>query len=363
LSYVLAYVLLGVPLAYFGFGAWSLVVAQLVQSLLTVVLAYLQVRHPIRPFLAPRPAGFLSFGSKIMGVNLVNHAIRDMDSVFVASVFGTTSLGLYNRAYVLVATPMNSLMSVLQGVLFPVYSRFQEDSAILKQGYLASVGATALVILPVFVSVAAVPWTVVEGLYGDQWLDAVPFLIPLALVMSFQALLSPAGPIFWGKGLVGRELRIQAVVAILLVMVLLATSRLSLVTLVWGVLGVYLVRFLLITSAALLIVGGTWWEMLGTLRGSFLLSVGTMLAVLGVDSFLGWYDVASFVRLLGDVFTGTAVAVVVLTFIPRFVLSKEVLWAFDHIAHKLPWILRRSLERARSREDSGSSAQGVKELV
>src|SRR5215207_1045946 len=234
-----------------------------------------------------------------MAVNILNLAIRDMDSAFVGGFFGVVNLGLYNWALMLMTTPMQNFVSVLQGVLFPAYSRLQEEGDTLKRGYLATLGVVTLVSLPVFASVALVPRTVIEGLYGSQWLGAVPLLVPLALAMPFGAVTGIAGPLIWGKGQVGRELRVETVVAMLFVVVLLATSKVSLVALAWGVFGVYALRAFLITSAALLVVGGTWREVINALRGSFLVLAGATLAVLGADQLLGLYDTAPFVRLLG----------------------------------------------------------------
>jgi len=292
-----------------------------------------------------------------MAVNILNHAIRDMDSAFVGGFFGVVSLGLYNRAYTLMTTPMTNFVSVLQGVLFPAYSRLQEEDDTLKLGYLATLGVVTLVSLPVFASVALVPRTVIEGLYGSQWLGAVPLLVPLALAMPFGAVTGIAGPLIWGKGQVGRELRVETVVAMLFVVVLLATSKVSLVALACGVFGVYVLRAFLMTSAALLVLGGTWREVINAVRGSFLVLAGATLAVLGVDQLLGSYDTVPFVRLLGDMLAGSAGALAMLTAFPRLVFSGEVIWALTRVGHKLPPVLRHALKRAQPKGGGGSSGQ------
>ena len=71
-SYFLSYALLGVPLAYAGFGVWSLVAAQLSMTTLLSLSFYWRTRHPVKPRLRPQNPAILEFGSKVIAVNMVN---------------------------------------------------------------------------------------------------------------------------------------------------------------------------------------------------------------------------------------------------------------------------------------------------
>ncbi|MBA2441356.1 MAG: lipopolysaccharide biosynthesis protein, partial [Rubrobacter sp.] len=299
-SYLFGFLLLGIPLAYAGFGVWSLVIAQLVQSLLFASFLYLRVRHPVRPLLAGR-AGFFDFGAKVMGTNLLNQSILNIDTFFVGRYFGTFDLGLYNRAYTLMFTSMTSLTSALQAVLFSSYSKLQDRTEALRKVYLASSGMVVLVTAPVFGGAAIVSGTVIEGLYGARWLEAAPLLVPLALSMVFHAAMTPAGPLLTGMGRVERELYVQVFGIALLVPVMYFTSGISLVALAWGVFAVYVVRALALISVALRSVGSGWWEMLVAARGGVLVLCGVAPVLLAVDSFLASLGVSAALRLLAEV--------------------------------------------------------------
>lgn len=345
-SYLASFLLLGIPLALVGFGVWSLVAAQISQVMLYAVLAFRWVRHPIRPLLDLRAGGFFGFGSKVVGVNLLNWSIISMDSFFVGKFFGMVQLGLYNRAYTLMVAPMNSLVTVLQQVLFSASSRSQHDVASLKRGYLASASVVALVTVPVFCCVALVPGTVIEGLYGDRWLEAVPLLAPLALAMPFHAVMAIAGPIVWGKGQVGRELRVQALVAALLLAILLLTSRISMLALVWGVFAAYVVRSLLMTWTVQRSVSGSWIETLRAVRGGMLVAAFASPVVFSVDSMLQNVGVEALLRLLLDASAGAAAGVVCVLTLPGLVLHAELVKTLGGRAGRLPAPLRWLLKRA-----------------
>lgn len=344
-SYLLGFLALGIPLAYAGLGVWSLVIGQLAQSLLFAAFLYLRVRHPVRPLFAGKLA-FFDFGSKVMGINLLNWSIINIDTFFVGRYFGTIDLGLYNRAYTLMSTSMTSITSVLQAVLFSSYSKIQDQSEALRRGYLASSGMVALIVVPPFAAVAVVPQTVIEGLYGTRWLEAVPLLVPLALATAFRAVMAPAGPLLMGMGMVGRELYVQTFGAVLMVVVMYFTSGISLVVLAWGVFAVYVARCMALVSVALRAVGIGWPEMLVAARGGAVLLCGIVPTLLAVDSLLASRGVPALLLLLTEVSAGALVALLLTVAAPKLVFSSHVVWAFGLVSDRLPPVFKRLLERA-----------------
>src|SRR5262249_25076587 len=150
-----------------------------------------------------------------------------LDTLFLGRFFDVVILGLYNRAYVLVSMPMNSVVNTVQQVTFSAYSRLQDDPQTVRRGYLAGVGFMTILMLPIFVCVALVPGTVIRGLLGNQWEAATPFLVPVALAMPFHAVMSTGGPMLWANDKVGREFFAQLLTAVVAIVLLSATARIS----------------------------------------------------------------------------------------------------------------------------------------
>ncbi len=340
LSYLVSYLLLGIPLAYRGFGVWSLVIAQLSQTLLCVILTYIRVQHPVKPLFTSRAAGFFSFGTKVMVTNLVNWLIINLDNVFVGKFFGVVSLGLYNRTYMLMTTPMNNVVTMLQGVLFSAYSKVQEDTTRLKRVYLASASMISLIMLPVFGSVAVVPGTVIEGIYGNRWLDAVPLLVPLALAMPFHSVMALAGPLIWGRGKVELELRVQVITAALFIVVMLVTSKVSVVSLGWGVFGVYVVRFILMTTEVLQLLGACWLDVLRSFRGAVFIWLWIAGLIWGIDLALLFLKTPALLRLGLEMLAGGVGAVGLAVCLPKLVLAPELVWLLGRFSDKFPKAFR-----------------------
>ena len=283
ISYLIGYIAVGIPFAFFGFGPWSLVAAQLVQSLLFAILAVYKSNVPMRLALKPSSTGLFSFGSKVIGANLASWSISNLDSFVVGRMLTISDLGLYNRAMALVATPMGAATTSLQTVLFSACSRSQTDHERLKRAYFAATTTIGFICLPVFITVAVVPEAVILGLYGEKWAAAVPILIPLALAMPVNALLAMVGPVLTAMDKVEIELRVQLISLMIMLPLLYLTAQYSLITLAWGVLGIYILRWLLLVRSILRVLDAEWMEFLSAMLWPFLSALAASLPAWGID--------------------------------------------------------------------------------
>lgn len=297
-SYLTGYLLVGIPCAYFGLGAWSLVAAQLVQSLMFSLVAMWHTKLSMKPALKPSSPGMFSFGGKVIGANLASWGILNLDSLVIGRMLGIANLGIYNRAIALVGTPINTLTATLQGVLFAASSRAQADTTQLKKGYFAATAVIGLISLPFAATVASVPETVITAIYGEQWLAAIPVLAPLALAMAIHALLAVVGPILMAQNKVGLELRAQLITLLVMLPVLYFTARQSLQAVAWGVVCIYFVRWLLLVRAILPTFNANWADLLNTLRWPLL--VAMVLAVMTFICDRVLLGISPFPRLIAD---------------------------------------------------------------
>lgn len=285
-SYVVPYALVGIPCAYLGWGAWSLVTAQLLQAALSSLLALRRAGVSVWPTFRGTSDGLFAFGGKVIGSNLSSWGISNLDSVIVGRVLGTVDLGLYSRALTLVNTPMNAITTGIQGVLFAACSRAQADVARLKRAYLGATLLVASICLPVFVTVAVVPQAVIRGLLGDGWLAATPVLPPLALSMAVVAVLALVGPVLTAMNRVAIEIRAQVVTLALSVPLLYVAARYSISAVAWGVLAVCVVRLLLLVAPLLDLLKTRWSEALTVFTWPLACAAAVALPTWAVDRVL-----------------------------------------------------------------------------
>lgn len=272
-SYLAAYLLLGLPLAFSGWGVWALVIAQLTQTVLYSAAAYLSVRHSLTPTFRAEQSGLFRFGSKVLGSNLTSWGISYFDSAIIGRMLGMVDLGFYNRSMNLLASPMNAAVSTLQGVLLPFYSRLQGRTGDARDTYLATICFLSAILAPAFAAIAAIPETTMLAVYGQQWQAAAVLITPLALAMPINAMLALGGPMMQGMGRAGMEAVSQGVGLIVLIIAVIAAARISLAAVAWAVLGVYLLRAWLVTRLAAGLVFAPASAFLRALVGPLLLAV------------------------------------------------------------------------------------------
>ncbi|MDG3064869.1 lipopolysaccharide biosynthesis protein [Thauera mechernichensis] len=249
-TYMLGYVGIGLPMAYLGYGAWSLVAAQMAQAVAYTVIVLVKSRVAIRPRLRPSKPGLFTFGGKVIGANLCSYAILNLDNFIVGKYLGVAQLGVYNRAMTLLGTPNGVIVTSLQSVLFSAASREQNNPESTKRSFLAATEFVGLVCLPIFLTVAVVPEVVVLGIYGEAWSAAISPLVPLALAMPVHAFLAVIGPVLMAINRTELEVYAQLVALLISAPLLFFAGMQSLDALAWAVFIAHLIRWITLLVAA-----------------------------------------------------------------------------------------------------------------
>ena len=342
-SYIAGYLAVGIPMAYLGYGVWALVAAQMVQTALNAALLYNASRHPVMPLLSLRYRKLVSFGGKVIGTNLANWTIYNLDTAIVGRCFGVFDLGLYNRAFVFATTPVNGAVIGLQQVLFPGSARAQDEPEKLRRAYLGALAILALVTVPAYAAVAVAPRTILVALYGQQWAPAAPLLTAFAVAMPFYGMMAVAGPLLWGMGKVGCELRVQLLVGVAAVASFLLASQVSVLALAWAVAGIYLLRLILMTRALVRTLQVSWTRVLQAIYRPAVLGLMAAVVVWGVDSSLARGGGGAIMRLCADMTAGMLVVLAALVFRPSAVFGQESAWLLNSVRSGIPQFFSRFL--------------------
>ena len=276
-SYLIGYVVVGVPLAFCGAGVWSLVAASLCQCLLHTLFQYSAVRHSVVPCFGLPERCVTRFGGTIVATNLVNWGHGNLDNLAAAQL-GPVALGLYGRACNFVYQPMSAVVTGLQSVLMATAAKAQEREGLMRDLTLCAIAVVFGVLGPAYVTFALIPDTAIVGLFGEKWMGILPLALPLALAMPFYGAHCLLGPILCGLGRPEKEFWPQAISCGVAAIAFFAAVRISLAALAWALLGVMLFRFALIAVFAFRFLGIQWRKLLAILakRMVFALAFGAL---------------------------------------------------------------------------------------
>src|SRR5699024_6296617 len=183
-SYV-AYGVVGITLSWFEFGVWSLVFAQITHVLLKTYL-FLKIQSHSKKLTIKYDLAkeLLSFGFGYSVGIIYNHLALQGDTFVIGKFLGASSLGIYSRAYQLLAMPVNLVGTVIEKVLFPSFSRIGSSITRLQEVYKTAITITALICLPLSVFLVILRKSIILLLFGNMWTDAIlPFgILILALL-------------------------------------------------------------------------------------------------------------------------------------------------------------------------------------
>lgn len=192
---------LGIWLAASGWGVWALVWPTLFigSATKTVLFHMLSGWRPRLIFYWSEVRNVWNFGANVTGFSVFNYFARNADNFIIGAFLGAGPLGFYSLAYSILLKPRDAVTNVLMRVLFPAFSRMQDDDARLKAAYLRACGAIAFITFPMMLGLMVVAHPFVQVVLGEKWLPAVPLIIILAPIGALQSVWVPVGPIFLVK--------------------------------------------------------------------------------------------------------------------------------------------------------------------
>lgn len=176
-----------IGMAYNGYGVWSLVAQSIFSSIInTLILIYIVRWYPKLIFSWNRFKTMFSFAWKQMMASTVATIAEQSRGYVIGIRYSASDLAFYNRGDGLPGLVYNQVNSTIQGVLFPVLSRLQDDKTAIKNGLSRSMKVSSYVLFPALLGLAAVSDKLVIILYTEVWLPAVPFMQLVCIIYCFS---------------------------------------------------------------------------------------------------------------------------------------------------------------------------------
>lgn len=173
--------IVGVSLAYQGYGVWSLVWLNLVQAIIFTIQNWLFINwKPSLVFDWQRFKHHFAFGYKLTLASLIDVIYNDIYRIIIGRFFSPAQLGFFNQAETMRLFPVQQISSVMGKVTYPMFAKIDNDQA-LKAAYRTTMKLVFFVSVPVMLALILVAEEGFRFVFGEKWLPAVPYFQVLAL--------------------------------------------------------------------------------------------------------------------------------------------------------------------------------------
>jgi PST family polysaccharide transporter len=171
-----------VILAVLDMGVWAVVWSMVVTYPVWIVINYMN--HPWRPptsFNLERWQEITSYGSKLLGVDLLGKIRMNLDYLIVGRFIGIEALGLYFFAFNAGLGISQSVLNSITVALFPHLCAARGNGKELKKQFFSSLKTIALILVPLVLLQSSLSPFYVPIIFGQKWVTAIPILILICL--------------------------------------------------------------------------------------------------------------------------------------------------------------------------------------
>ena len=178
--------LVGVWMAYNGYGVWTLVWQQLLNAGINTLLLWIYSNwYPRWVYSWESFRELFAFGSKLLASGLLDTLYTNIYLLVIGKIFNAASLGYYTQADRFTKLPSSNITGILQRVTYPVLCSIQDDDERLREDYRKLLRLSAFIIFPMMCLLAGVAYPLVELLIGEKWRFAATLIIPLSFTMMW----------------------------------------------------------------------------------------------------------------------------------------------------------------------------------
>ncbi|NLD46825.1 MAG: lipopolysaccharide biosynthesis protein [Clostridiaceae bacterium] len=180
---------LGISLAYNGYGVWSLVFKTIAFHGFKSALLWYQNRwKPILKFSWTSFKQMFGFGSNLLISAILDKVYYNIYNLVIAKFFSARDLGLYSRADMFKNMIAVNISEVAGRVSFPVLAKLQNESDSLSVNYKKILTSIMFITSILLISIAASAEPLILTLIGEKWIDSIAYLQLLCFVGIFYPL-------------------------------------------------------------------------------------------------------------------------------------------------------------------------------
>lgn len=231
--------IIGILMAFWGFGVWSLVGKTLSENAITVILLWrVSNWRPSFSFSIACFKELFDFQINIVGLSVLGTVNSQIDKFLIGYYIDSTTLGYYVVANKVAGLVAGLIGGATQKIALPMFSRLKTNLSQLQEIFCKITQVISFIAFPVFFGIVVLAAEIIFVAFGPEWAVAVPLMQILAFSGLQNSVYSFLGELITALGKPAWNFRIS------FVSVLLRTVG-FLIAVQWGIVAIAVVQVLI----------------------------------------------------------------------------------------------------------------------
>ncbi|ACX76255.1 polysaccharide biosynthesis protein [Fibrobacter succinogenes subsp. succinogenes S85] len=176
----------GVAMAYMGYGVWALVGQQLTNVTMGTIILWSTVKwRPKLKFSLRRLKGLFNYGWKLLASALLDTGYGQLRQLIIGRIYTAKDLAFYNQGHHLPNLIVSNINTSIDSVLLPAMSAEQDDKNRVRAMTRRAISISTFIMMPMMMGLAVCAEPLVRLVLTEKWLPCVPFLRIYCFTFSF----------------------------------------------------------------------------------------------------------------------------------------------------------------------------------
>ena len=177
----------GIGMAYAGYGPWALVAQKMVSSVVDTLILLVTSRIRLQFKVSfDRLKGLFSYGWKIFVASIISTVYDQTNPLIIGLRFSGADLSYYTKGRSFPMALNTALDGAMTSVLFPAMSKVQDDPKAVLSYTRKFISTASYVIFPVMVGFLAVSDNFVRVLLTEKWMGASIYIQIFCITFMFN---------------------------------------------------------------------------------------------------------------------------------------------------------------------------------
>jgi O-antigen/teichoic acid export membrane protein len=279
--------IVGVSLAYLGYGVWSLVVMAIAQAFASALQLWIVAKwQPTWVFNKQKFQYHFNYGYKLTLSGLLDTLFNNAYVLLIGKFFAPAQVGFYNRADTLKQLPVGNIGAILGKVTFPLFAAIKNDDIRLKNVYKKMMQVVVFLVAIVLLLMAALAEPLFRFLFTEKWLPAVPYF----QILCWNGILYPIHSynlnILKVKGRSDLFLKLEILKKVMITIVIAISFQYGIYGLLYGSVVTSVLAFFINTHYTGKFLNYTAWEQAKDIVPTIVLATFSSALVVVLDLFL-----------------------------------------------------------------------------